>query len=64
MLTQEIAEKIRNKRKALNIDQQTVCDYTGLSMNTVSSIEKGKANPTLKTLLRICGFLGLEMHIS
>ncbi len=59
-----IAEVIQKKRKILNVDQQTVCDYAGISVNTLSAIEKGKANPSLNTLISICEFLGLEVKVT
>jgi len=59
----KIAEIIKQKRKILKVDQQTVCDYTGISVNTLSAIERGKANPSLNTLITICDFLGLEIRI-
>jgi transcriptional regulator with XRE-family HTH domain len=35
----------------------------GLGIATVKDIERGKGNPSLKTLEKICTVLGLEIHL-
>ena len=38
-----------------------VADYTELSLRIIKSVESEKGNPSLKTLEKIAGVLGLEL---
>lgn len=54
---------IRERRNLLDLTQQDLADYTGLSLRFIKSIELGKANPSLNTLNKITEILGLEVII-
>lgn len=55
---------IKERRKELGINQQELADLAGVGINSLVAIERGKGNPSLKTLLRILEVLGLEMNLS
>jgi len=63
MDTKEIGEKIKIRRKFLKINQDNLADIAEVSERTLRDIEKGLANPELKSLLKICEVLGLELKI-
>ena len=46
--------KVRLARVKVNLTQQELADAVGITRQTVSLIEKGKYNPSLKLCLQIC----------
>ena len=64
MTRQEIGTAIKERRKKLGINQQTLADLAGVAVNTVVAIERGEGNPQLAILMMILDTLGLELHIN
>ncbi|MCQ2203676.1 MAG: helix-turn-helix domain-containing protein [Bacteroidales bacterium] len=58
----EIGEVIKNRRNELKINQQTLADLAGVSINTLVSIERGTGNPSINTLQTILNVLGLKLE--
>lgn len=46
--------KIKISRVEAGLTQQQLAEKTGVTRQTISLIEKGKYNPTLKLCLEIC----------
>jgi transcriptional regulator with XRE-family HTH domain len=63
MNTKEAGELIRRRRLSLGIDQRTLGEISRTAVHTVSNIEAGKGNPTVATLDRVLGVLGMELVI-
>lgn len=63
MNTQQIGEVIRARREALGIDQRTLSEISGVAVHTLSNIEAGKGNPTVKSLNKLLGALGMELRV-
>lgn len=63
MDTKEIGDIIKERRKHLGVNQQTLADLAGVGLNTLVAIERGEGNPQLNTLLTILDTLGLQMDI-
>jgi transcriptional regulator with XRE-family HTH domain len=63
MNTQEIGGVIRARRAVLGIDQRTLSHISGVAVHTVSNIEAGSGNPTVKSLDKILGALGMELRV-
>ena len=63
MDTKEIGTIIKERRKLLGVNQQTLADLAGVGLNTLVAIERGDGNPQLSTLLNILDTLGLQMDI-
>lgn len=61
--TQEIGKLIRERRRVLGIDQKTAAELSGVSVHTLSDIESGKGNPSIKVLTAVLDALGLELRI-
>ena len=64
MTQQEIGNTIKERRKKLGINQQTLADLASVAVNTVVAIERGEGNPQLSTLLTILDTLGLQADIN
>ena len=56
-----LSDFIKMRRKELKLSQSYVADLAGISVNTISTIERGEANPTVDVLDKIAGVLGLEL---
>ena len=53
----QIGTTIRERRKHLGVNQQTLADLAGVGINTLVAIERGEGNPQLSTLLTILDVL-------
>jgi len=60
----EIGEEIKARRKLLKINQRTLSELAGVSINTLTKIERGEANPSFNVLTKILDTLGLETKIT
>lgn len=56
----EIGRRISNRRKHKKLSQQALAEILGISNNHLSSIECGKAGPSLELLVGICNALKLS----
>ena len=61
---EQIGTIIKERRKELGINQQELADLASVGINSLVAIERGKGNPSLKTLLRILDVLGLEIKLA
>lgn len=50
--------KLKAARAALDISQQELADKVGVSRQTISAIEKGDYNPTIRLCIAICKAVG------
>ena len=64
MTQKEIGDAVRERRRMLGVNQQTLADLAGVAVNTVVAIERGEGNPQLTTLLTILDTLGLQADIN
>lgn len=63
MTTKQIGQCIKARRQELGVNQQTLSDLSGVSINTLLAIERGIGNPSLETLQRVVTTLGLELRV-
>ena len=54
--------KMRIARAQADLTQQQLADKVGVTRQTISLIEKGDYNPTLKLCLEICYALGKDLN--
>lgn len=54
----DLAARIRLKRKELGLSQLQAAEQIGIRQGHLSKIERGRANPSMKLLRRISGWLG------
>lgn len=50
----EMGNRIRMRRKALNMKQSELAELLGISNNHMSSIENGKQKPSLDAFIKLC----------
>ena len=53
--------KLREKRLSLSISQEELASRAGLDRTYVSGCERGKRNPSLKTMLRLAKALEVDL---
>ena len=56
-------EQIKERRKILDVTQETLAEISGVGLRTLKQFESGKGNPTLETLQKICDALGFEIKL-
>ena len=59
----KIGKEIAKRRKILKLDIEDLSDFSGVTCSSISNIETGKSNPTVKTLEKILAPLGLELFV-
>jgi len=50
--------RLKSARAALDLSQEDLAEKVGVSRQTISAIEKGDYNPTIKLCVSICRILG------
>jgi len=55
-----IGKRIKGARQAKGLSQEALSEKIGMSAKYLSSIERGKENPTLDTLIKLADALELE----
>ena len=56
---EKLGERIRSKRKALNITQEILSEKAEVSTAFIGAIERAKSKLSVETLMRICKVLGV-----
>ena len=56
-----LSEIIKTRRAKLKLSQVDLAEMSGVSLATVKDIERGKANPSLRTVEKLIDVLGLEI---
>ncbi len=63
LTTVKIGRIIKKRRLELSLELKDLQDYSGVNYVSISDIENGKANPTVKTLEKLLDVLGMELDI-
>lgn len=63
-IMKEFGNIIKERRKSLSITQRELATLSGVSINTLTKIERGEANPSMKVVMNILDTLGLQMDIN
>lgn len=58
----EIGKVIRERRDNMNLKQEDLAEIAQVAIKTLYAIESGKANPSIKTLLKLLNVLGMEIN--
>ena len=58
-----IVQAIIDARKKSGFTQQQLSERTGIAQGDISKIEKGEANPSLKTLKRLASGMDMKLHL-
>lgn len=57
----DLADTMKMRRKTLGISQQDLSEMSGVSLATIKDIERGQGNPSISTVQKIIGILGMEI---
>lgn len=58
----QLGNRIRDRRKEINISQEKVAEQVGISTNTVSRIEGGQSAMSIHIFIRIVQVLGVDAN--
>jgi transcriptional regulator with XRE-family HTH domain len=61
MVIKTIGKQILQRRKVLNLDINDLSQFSDVTTSTISKIENGKLNPTIKTIEKLLIPLGLDL---
>lgn len=53
--------RLKERRQELGLTQPQLSDQTGITAAYISTIENGKANPTLDMMVKLAKVVGLEV---
>ena len=62
-LQDNLARLISSRRKELKIRQEDLSELSQITLRTIRDLEKGKGNPSLKTIESVMYVLGLDIEI-
>ncbi|MFF1634029.1 helix-turn-helix domain-containing protein [Leifsonia sp. NPDC058248] len=55
-----LGERLRNARVTLGLSQESVADLAQMHVTNLGKIERGSANPSLHTIVRVASVLGVD----
>jgi transcriptional regulator with XRE-family HTH domain len=58
-----IIQYLINARKSTGFTQKRLAEKTGIAQSDISKLERGHANPSLRTLKRLAAGMGMKMKI-
>ena len=59
----EIIQALIEARRASGMTQKELSELTGIAQGDISKLEKGNANPSLRTLIRLAEGLGMHLKV-
>jgi transcriptional regulator with XRE-family HTH domain len=57
---QQLGERVRQRRQELGLSQEDMANLAEMHWTNWGKIERGQANPSLTTILRVAGVLGID----
>ena len=57
----DVSNRLRELREARGVSMRTLASQSGLSANALSMIERGKTSPSVSTLYKLAGALGVSI---
>ncbi len=63
MLSKQLGETIRNRRKELKLTQPHLAELAQISTNTLYKLERGQSNPSLDVLNKLAEVLGMQLKL-
>ena len=58
-----IIQAMIEARRASGMTQKELSEKTGIAQGDISKLERGNANPSLKTLQRLAGGMGMKLKL-
>ena len=59
----EIIQALIEARRASGMTQKELSQLTGIAQGDISKLEKGNANPSLRTLIRLAEGMGMQLKV-
>jgi transcriptional regulator with XRE-family HTH domain len=59
----EIIQALIEARHASGMTQKELSELTGIAQSDISKLEKGNANPSLRTLIRLAEGMGMHLKV-
>lgn len=59
----EIIQALIEARRVSGMTQKELSNLTGIAQGDISRLEKGNANPSLRTLIRLAEGMGMQLKI-
>lgn len=60
----KIGSILKERRELLGLQQPQLASLSGVSIRTIQLIERGRANPSLETVLKLAEPLGLTLKLA
>ena len=60
---QAIIQAIINARHQLGLTQKELSERTGIAQGDISKLERGTANPSIRTLQRLAAGMGMKIQL-
>ncbi|MHB1173388.1 MAG: helix-turn-helix domain-containing protein [Lacisediminihabitans sp.] len=57
---QVLGKRVREYRLQLGLSQEDIADLAEMHVTNLGKIERGQANPSLTTIIRVAGVLGVD----
>ena len=57
----DIVNVMKERRRSLRLSQWDLAEMAEVSLATIKDIERGKGNPSLRTIERIMAVLGMDI---
>lgn len=55
-----LGERVRGQRLQLGLSQEDIADLAEMHVTNLGKIERGQSNPSLTTIIRVAGVLGVD----
>ena len=59
----DIIQELIKARRASGMTQKELSEVTGIAQGDISKLEKGNANPSLRTLMRLAEGMGMQLKV-
>lgn len=60
-LAKAFGERLRNRRKEINLTILDLFQRTSITVSYISAIERGRANPSLEAMVKLADAVGLRV---
>ena len=59
----ELIKVLKDRRETLKVTQEHLAELSDVGLRTLKSIESGRGNPTIATVIKLADVLGLEVKL-
>ena len=58
------AQTLIDARRRSGLTQQTLAERSGIRQSVISRLERGNGNPSIRTLQRLAGGMGMKLELT